>query len=82
MFFFQHGGERLEDGAFSPKDHSHHDGDSHDVEFDHEAILGSKKEAYDFDQLPADEAKRRLRVLLEKMDRNGDGFIERYFFVR
>lgn len=33
--------ERLEDGSFSPRD-SHHHGDDgeHNVEFDHEAILG------------------------------------------
>jgi len=71
------GGERLEDGAFSPKDHTHQQGDHHDMEFDHEAILGSKKEAQDFGNLSPEEAKRRLKILLEKMDRNGDKSIER-----
>jgi len=70
-------GERLEDGAFSPKDHGHHHGDDHDVEFDHEAILGSKKDAIDFDKLPAKEAKEKLAILLKKMDLNGDKSIER-----
>jgi Ca2+-binding EF-hand superfamily protein len=71
------GGERTEDGAYSPKDHGHQHGGKHDVEFDHEAILGSKKDAYDFDQLPAQEAKKKLAILLGKMDRNGDKSIER-----
>ena len=48
------------------------------MEFDHEAILGSKREAQDFDKLSPEEAKRRLKILLEKMDRNGDKSIERY----
>jgi len=72
-----HGGERLKDGAYSPKDHAHHNGDTHDVEFDHEAILGSKKDAEDFDKLPAKDAKEKLAVLLKKMDLNGDKSIER-----
>lgn len=34
--------ERLEDGSFSPRDaHHHSDGGEHNVEFDHEAILGN-----------------------------------------
>lgn len=34
--------ERLEDGSFSPRDTHHHgDGGEHNVEFDHEAILGN-----------------------------------------
>jgi len=70
--------ERAEDGAFSPRDHAHHGGaDEHDDHFDHEAILGSKKDAEEFDDLPPEEAKRRLRVLLTKMDRNGDENIDR-----
>lgn len=33
--------ERLEDGSYSPRDvHHHGDGGEHNVEFDHEAILG------------------------------------------
>lgn len=35
--------ERLEDGSFSPRDAHHHgDGGEHNVEFDHEAILGKQ----------------------------------------
>lgn len=32
--------ERTEDGAFSPRDAGHFDGEDHHTEFDHEAILG------------------------------------------
>lgn len=68
-------GERETDGAYSPRDHSHYEGDEHNVEFDHEAILGSTKEAEEFDHLPPEEAKKRLGVLLTKMDVNNDGSI-------
>jgi len=73
----KHGAERLEDGAFSPREHNHGHDDDHDVEFDHEAILGSKREAYEFDKMSPEEAKRRLKILLGKMDRNLDGSIDR-----
>ena len=49
----------------------------HRSKFDHEAIIGSTKEAEEFDQLPPEEAKRKLRVLMQEMDLNGDKFIER-----
>ena len=58
-------GERLSDGAFSPRDHKHGSGEEHDNSFDHEAILGSRKDAEEYDDLPPEEAKRRLGVSLE-----------------
>ncbi|XP_074105543.1 reticulocalbin-2 [Cotesia typhae] len=72
------GNERLEDGAFSPRDNYHYVDGEHHNEFDHEAILGSVKEAEEFDKLPVAESKKRLRILLNKMDLNGDQFIERH----
>ncbi|XP_023324145.1 reticulocalbin-2 [Eurytemora carolleeae] len=69
--------ERVSDGAYSPRDHRHGAGDQHDVGFDHEAILGSRKEAEEFDDLSPEEAKKRLKVLLEKMDRNLDQSVDR-----
>ncbi|XP_034941214.1 reticulocalbin-2 [Chelonus insularis] len=70
--------ERLEDGAFSPRDNDHYSNNGeHHHEFDHEAILGSVKDAEEFDKLPAEESKRRLRILLQKMDLNGNEVIER-----
>ena len=63
----------------SPRDH-HHDSAAadHDTSFDHEAILGSKKDAESFNELSPEEAKARLEVLLEKMDRNLDKNVDRY----
>jgi len=72
-----HSGERTIDGAYSPRDQHHQHGDEHDTSFDHEAILGSRKDAEEFDELEPEEAKRRLKVLLGKMDRNMDGNIDR-----
>ena len=71
----KHVQEREQDGAFSPRDHHHFDGDDHNDDFDHEAILGSAAEAEEFDHLPPEEAKKRLGVLLEKMDSNADRFV-------
>jgi len=70
-----HTHERETDGAFSPRDHSHYEGEEHNVEFDHEAILGSTKDAEEFDHLPPEEAKKRLAILLLKMDLNGNNVI-------
>ncbi|RZC40105.1 reticulocalbin-2 [Asbolus verrucosus] len=70
--------ERESDGAYSPRDHSHFsDGGEHHSEFDHEAILGSHKEAEEYDHLTPEEAKRRLKILLKKMDLNGDEMIDK-----
>ncbi|EZA61006.1 Reticulocalbin-2 [Ooceraea biroi] len=69
--------ERLEDGAFSPRDSDHYAEGEHHQEFDHEAILGSVKEAEEFDKLPIEESKKRLGILLTKMDLNNDKYIER-----
>ena len=90
---FVQSGERLSDGAFSPRDHKHGSGEEHNNAFDHEAILGSRKDAEEYDDLPPEEAKKRLRVsdskqvwnligfasqvLLGKMDRNLDEQIDR-----
>jgi reticulocalbin-2 len=50
----------------------------HHSEFDHEAIIGSVKEAEEFDNLPPEESKRRLSLLVQKMDLNSDGFVDRH----
>ncbi|XP_015109153.1 reticulocalbin-2 [Diachasma alloeum] len=71
------GSERTQDGAFSPRDSDHYVDGEHHEEFDHEAILGSVREAEEFHHLPIEESKKRLKILLEKMDLNKDGFIER-----
>uniref|UniRef100_A0A0K8SDE8 Reticulocalbin-3 n=1 Tax=Lygus hesperus TaxID=30085 RepID=A0A0K8SDE8_LYGHE len=69
--------ERVEDGGYLPRDHDHIRSGEHHSEFDHEAILGSVKDAEEYDHLPPEEAKRRLGILLTKMDLNKDEQIDR-----
>lgn len=66
--------ERIEDGF-----EAHMNAMEHPVEFDHEAILGSRDKANQFDELSPEESKRRLRILVTKggMDSNGDGFVDK-----
>jgi hypothetical protein len=59
--------EKVNDGAFSPRDVHHHSEGKHDNAFDHEAIIGSAKEAAEFDNLAPDEAKARLKDLVGKL---------------
>ncbi|XP_045458854.1 reticulocalbin-2 [Melitaea cinxia] len=70
--------EREADGAYRPRDYDHYNDEGHNVEFDHEAILGSVKEAEEYDKLSPEEAKQRLEQLLPKMDVNGDSYISNY----
>lgn len=67
--------EREDDGAYSPRSKSP-SGETKQ-EFDHEAILGSAKEAEMFDNMSPEESKRRLRILLTKMDLNKDMLISK-----
>ncbi|CAH1183713.1 unnamed protein product [Phaedon cochleariae] len=69
--------ERETDGAYSPRDYDHHKDGEHFSEFDHEAIIGSHKEAEEYDHLSPEESKRRLEILLLKMDLNNDRQIDR-----
>lgn len=69
--------EREDDGAYSPRDKQHNVDGVHHSDFDHEAILGSHKEAEEFDTLSPEESKQRLSILLTKMDLNKDGVISK-----
>lgn len=74
-----HTKERTEDGIYKSRDESHHGEDGeHKSEFDHESIIGSVKEAEEFDNLSPAEAKRRLAVLVTQMDLNADDHIDRH----
>ncbi|KAF9415857.1 hypothetical protein HW555_006609, partial [Spodoptera exigua] len=64
-------------GAFERETTSTTATSGHNSEFDHEAILGSVREAEEFDKLSPDESKRRLGLLLPKMDLNGNEHIDR-----
>lgn len=62
---------RVIDRKLSDQDHfikSHHN-----PEFDHEAFLG--EEAKTFDQLSPEEATRRLAIIVDKIDKDHDGFV-------
>ncbi|EYC32146.1 hypothetical protein Y032_0003g1427 [Ancylostoma ceylanicum] len=67
--------EREVDGA-AARIHKHLGGSEDDHEGDHQAILGSRKTAEEFDDMPIEESKRRLEILARKMDMNEDGFID------
>lgn len=70
--------ERLQDGATHAHLDKHLSSHEHDTEFDHEAILGSVKEAEEFHDLSPEESKKRLAILVTKMDGNKDKFIDRH----
>ncbi|XP_045159992.1 calumenin-B-like isoform X1 [Mercenaria mercenaria] len=71
--------EDVKHGAGSPKHgKQEHDVDGHhNVHFDHEAILGSYKLEKEFDDLPPEEAKQKLSLLVKKMDKNHDMFVSK-----
>ncbi|KAJ8921076.1 hypothetical protein NQ315_015872 [Exocentrus adspersus] len=71
--------ERESDGSYKPRDHHHFSDEEsdHRTDFDHEAILGSHREAEEYDHLPPEEAKKRLGILAGKMDLNGDQAVDR-----
>ncbi|KAK6626359.1 hypothetical protein RUM43_006670 [Polyplax serrata] len=55
----------------SDKEHYQHS--EHNLQYDHEAFLG--EEAKTFDQLSPEESKRRLGVIVDKIDKDTDGFV-------
>lgn len=52
----------------------HFDEDHHNVQYDHEAFLG-EDESKTFDQLPPEESRRRLGIIVDKIDSDKDGFV-------
>ena len=68
--------ESVQHGAASSRFQEMHEKQGHDSHLDHQAILGSKKTAEEFDDLTPEESKRRLRILATKMDKNSDGFVD------
>ncbi|CAB3378738.1 Hypothetical predicted protein [Cloeon dipterum] len=67
------GKDRVIDNNLSHKEHFPNE-EAHDVEYDHEAFLGPD-EAKTFDQLSPEESKRRLGLIYDKIDKDGDGFV-------
>ncbi|ETN79970.1 EF hand [Necator americanus] len=67
--------EREVDGA-AARIHKHLGETEDDHEGDHQAVLGSRKAAEEFDDMPIEESKRRLEILAVRMDTNEDSFID------
>jgi len=65
--------EKTKHAAHHPVFEEHFKNGAHNPEFDHLAILGSKKAEEEFDELEPEEAKDRLAELIPKMDLNKDG---------
>ncbi|XP_046394103.1 calumenin-B-like isoform X1 [Ischnura elegans] len=54
-------------------DQEHFVNEEHNPQYDHEAFLG--EEAKTFDQLTPEESKKRLGIIVDKIDKNKDGFV-------
>lgn len=52
----------------------HYANEHHNPQFDHEAFLG-EDQAKTFDNLPPEESRRRLGIIVDKIDKDGDGFV-------
>ena len=75
-------------GKLSDKEHRHfqdnedahndeneqHGENNGNNEYDHEAFLGPK-DAHDFDDLDPEESKRRLSIIVDKIDKDNNGFV-------
>eukprot|EP00058_Branchiostoma_floridae_P005454 XP_002590942.1 hypothetical protein BRAFLDRAFT_101089 [Branchiostoma floridae] len=61
--------DRVVDKPLSEQDHY---GDNHNSDYDHEAFLG--EDAHTFDQLDPEESKKRLGDMVDKIDKDQDGF--------
>ncbi|CAH2063160.1 unnamed protein product, partial [Iphiclides podalirius] len=55
-------------------DQEHFRNEHHNKQFDHDAFLG-EDQAKTFDQLPPEESKRRLGIIVDKIDADNDGFV-------
>ncbi|XP_043260772.1 calumenin-B [Colletes gigas] len=56
-----------------PSEEEHYIDTQHNAAYDHEAFLG--EEAKTFDQLTPEESTRRLGIIVDKIDKDKDGFV-------
>lgn len=56
-------------------DFQQHLGEEHSKQYDHEQFLG-EDQAKTFDQLAPEESRRRLGIIVDKIDTNKDGFVD------
>lgn len=54
-------------------DKQHYQSEVHNPDYDHEAFLG--EDAKTFDQLTPEESRRRLSLIVDKIDKDGDAFV-------
>nr|CAD7430933.1 unnamed protein product [Timema monikensis] len=54
-------------------DQEHYQHEEHNAQYDHEAFLG--EDAKTFDQLTPEESRRRLGLIVDKIDKDEDGFV-------
>lgn len=73
--------EREKDGAFKPRDFEHFRQELHTSEFDHETIIGSVREAEEYDKLSPEESRRRLSKLLPKIDQDSNGVLTKHELI-
>ena len=67
--------DRVLGGDRKLSEHEHLEGDHHgDYDYDHDAFLGVD-EAREFDQLPPEESKARLGIIVDRIDSNEDGYV-------
>ncbi|XP_038068256.1 calumenin-B-like isoform X2 [Patiria miniata] len=55
-------------------DEEHFEGKEHNVDYDHDAFLG-EEEAKTFQNLSPDESRKRLGMIVDKIDEDKDGFV-------
>lgn len=65
--------DRVFDRELSGEKH-YSENEQHNTEYDHEAFLG-EEEAKTFDQLTPEESKERLSKIVDKIDKDKDGFV-------
>ncbi|KAL1459799.1 hypothetical protein WDU94_011753 [Cyamophila willieti] len=65
--------KRTLEKELSSKEHFH--SKEHNPDYDHEAFLG--EEAKTFDQLSVEESKKRLEIIVDKIDHDKDGFVSK-----
>ncbi|CAL1283651.1 unnamed protein product [Larinioides sclopetarius] len=66
------GSKRVHDKPLSEE--KHYENEAHNPQYDHEAFLG-EEEARKFDELSPEESKERLGKIVDKIDKDKDGFV-------
>ncbi|KAF8774001.1 Calumenin like protein [Argiope bruennichi] len=67
------GSKRVHDKPLSDEKH-YGENEAHNTQYDHEAFLG-EEEARKFDELSPEESKERLAKIVDKIDKDKDGFV-------